>query len=847
MKPRIFSAARRSILFSSIVFTCVSSSALAATYLWDGTTNLWTSAHWDAGAGLVAGPTGASNADSATINAGTVTFSGVDTFGNAGITTSPVVTINSGGTLASGGFFNTIWNLNLNGGTLLANGGSAAVYPAFQLAGTVTVGGTQMSTIDKTAAANSQINIGGNGNQTLTFNVADVTGNANPDLTINATLQNNIFGPATSAGSLTKTGAGTLTLTGANTYTGTTTVSAGTLNVTGSYTPGVTTGSVFVANGGSLTFAMGAGTANFYGDGFGNSMQIGEASTGTLTLQSGTVNVNTLTGGSTASLRLGGYVGGNGTIVVNGGALNVPGRILIAANGNAASSGTLTINGGAVNMGTVGSGSYTDPGSGVLWFGGGTTTVNLNGGTLALFSLYNQGGGAVTVNLNGGTLKAIANNTTFVNGALTMKVQAGGAVIDTSTFGITIATALVHDAALGATPDGGLAKNGTGTLTLTAANTYTGVTNINAGNLIISGAGVIANNASNTITIGNGGTLTMDRDDTWGGSFGATPLIPIVINAGGTMTNSGGRFNMLGPLTLNGGTLTSTGGNGAIGGLFDSWALTGTVTVGGSSVSTISQAGTTANINLGSSATAGTIFSVADATGNSAVDLTVSAVLQNGGNSANAAQASFLTKSGLGTMTLSGTNTYTGATNVTGGTLVINGSISTSILTTVSSGATLAGTGTVGAATIQGGATLSPGVSGVGILSTGNYSQAGTLTLDLNGLSNYDQVNVTGSVTLSGLLSASVGGGYTPANGNLLFILLNDGSDAISGTFSGLAQNGTVTIGTSTFQISYNADSATNAFSTVSGNDIALLAIPEPNVAALIGGFGVLALLRRRR
>lgn len=188
--------------------------------------------------------------------------------------------------------------------------------------------------------------------------------------------------------------------------------------------------------------------------------------------------------------------------------------------------------------------------------------------------------------------------------------------------------------------------------------------------------------------------------------------------------------------------------------------------------------------------------------------------------------------------------TYTGATTVHAGKLVVNGNISTSA-TTVKTGATLGGSGTVGALTIETGGTLAPGNS-PGILNvSGNYIQSGLLSLELNGTtagSGYDQVNVTGSVTLSGALSATVG--YTPVNGNLLFILLNDGTDAISGTFTGLAQGSTVTYSGSDWQISYTADSGTNSFT--GGNDIALKAIPEPG-AALLGGLGLLALLRRRR
>ena len=153
----------------------LAASANAATYTWDGTANLWNSPHWNAG---VAGPTGASNADSATINGGTVTFAGHDTFGNANTPSSPVITINNGGTLASGGFFNTMWNLTLNGGTLLANGGANNPYGAFKLSGTVTVGGSVASNISVGAEANNTVTLGATDGGFTTFNVADVTASA---------------------------------------------------------------------------------------------------------------------------------------------------------------------------------------------------------------------------------------------------------------------------------------------------------------------------------------------------------------------------------------------------------------------------------------------------------------------------------------------------------------------------------------------------------------------------------------------------------------------------------------------------------------------------------------------
>ena len=108
----------------------------------------------------------------------------------------------------------------------------------------------------------------------------------------------------------------------------------------------------------------------------------------------------------------------------------------------------------------------------------------------------------------------------------------------------------------------------------------------------------------------------------------------------------------------------------------------------------------------------------------------------------------------------------------------------------------------------------------------------------------YDQVNVTGSVNITGgSLSTSFSGSYS-AN-NLIFILLNDGTDAITGTYSGLAQNAIVTsYGGFNWQISYTANSGTSSFT--GGNDIALRAIPEPT-APLLGGLGAVLLLFRRR
>ncbi len=108
-------------------------------------------------------------------------------------------------------------------------------------------------------------------------------------------------------------------------------------------------------------------------------------------------------------------------------------------------------------------------------------TVNLNGGTLKLFNETVGGGSGgtgagSTFNFNSGTLQAGATFTAPT--AVSTVVQSGGAIIDTNTFNITIPTALTNGGG-----GGGLTKLGTGTLTLTGANTYTGLTDVQAGEL----------------------------------------------------------------------------------------------------------------------------------------------------------------------------------------------------------------------------------------------------------------------------------------------------------------------------------------------------------------------------
>ncbi|MGB8853376.1 MAG: autotransporter-associated beta strand repeat-containing protein, partial [Pirellulales bacterium] len=299
-------------------------------------------------------PAGSSGTNTAIINSGSVSFAGSDTFGNAAITSSPVISIGTGATLASNGVFNTIWNLNLGGGTLLANGGVNASFPAYQLAGTLLVNGSTASTMSSGAGSNNLINVGGQGNATLTFNVADVTNSTAADLTVGVVLQNAQISGGPQAGSLTKSGAGTLVLSASNTYTGATTVSGGVLQI---------------ASGGALTSA-------------GN---VNSTSGGSLSI------VGSVTMGANTYFAVGsGITSTTGTTTIDGGSLAVgnSGFLIGGGRGDAAAYGvgTFIVNSGTVTVG-VGQALSGDSDATRVWLNPygvtGTSSLVLNGGVFS--------------------------------------------------------------------------------------------------------------------------------------------------------------------------------------------------------------------------------------------------------------------------------------------------------------------------------------------------------------------------------------------------------------------------------------------------------------------------------
>ncbi|MCU0796083.1 MAG: DUF6055 domain-containing protein [Akkermansiaceae bacterium] len=281
----------------------------------------------------------------------------------------------------------------------------------------------------------------------------------------------------------------------------------------------------FQATGGAITLASGlaAGavnvgnvSANFPATSFsGGSLTAAGLTVQGLGSNHGDYAANpTLTLNSTIALT-GDAAIGRGNLVVAGGTLTAN-RII--SNSASADWGRLAISGGTVTAINGVDGSVNTAA---------TFQLELNGGTLETSSLRiaNRdlntagpgGNNDAHLILNGGTLKAIgSDNANFIsvygdtanapNPDQAAYVQAGGAIIDTNGRNIGIPVKL-----LAASGSGGLTKNGNGVLTLSASNTYTGPTTVQAGTLRL-GNGTNHSNLADSadLILATGASLHLD-------------------------------------------------------------------------------------------------------------------------------------------------------------------------------------------------------------------------------------------------------------------------------------------------------------------------------------------------
>ncbi|CAN5562426.1 hypothetical protein BH11PLA2_BH11PLA2_04700 [soil metagenome] len=652
-----------------------------------------------------------------------------------------------------------------------------------------------------TAAASSVIS-GGTGIQTVS---------SGGDLVVRTNLTTDVLTIATpilnnGGSTLTKSGAGTLLLPVANTYTGATFINGGTVHI-GNATSLGTNASVLIINSSRIN-ANGGIT-------YGYAIDVGAP----LTLQNPAI-----TASSTATFT--GVLSGSNSITLPNSGVNAIQGILAFTNSNNTFTGNVilsTANSGDEffsfnSIGDAGNFTIQKNGNrqGIIYAGAsdivfntrqivlGTTLNNVvdGGGVNPVNSFLNNGTGTVTFNSNMGVPTSIgATGTLFFGGTNTGNNLFAGQISNPTTNNLSIG------------------KFGAGKWSLTGANGFDGEALIFEGTLSINSVATsttdqpLGNNAvvqlgfrSNTTAvlefIGSS-TSTTDKQVRLGNTFAAGTSAGSILNNGtGSLTFTNAAFNpaitgitATRALTLGG---TYTGGGNEIQGVIQNNAAAGLVrlVVSGSiwtlsnintysSTTTISGGTLIANSSdsIGSGAstntlifTGGTLRASGTITSPSTrnVTLTSTGLIDTNSNAVNIAgimsSTGGLTKSGLGTLTLSAANTFSGATIVSAGILELTNSLAlqNSPLDTLNStmGDSSNGLQTALSALTIGGLTGNKNLADVFVTPAGGYSGVSALTLNVVGTGVASTRTYSGAIAdgLSGMTLTKIGSGVQVLN-----------------------------------------------------------------------------------
>ncbi|MEK2369010.1 MULTISPECIES: autotransporter-associated beta strand repeat-containing protein [Salmonella] len=647
-----------------------------------------------------------------------------------------------------------------------------------------------------------------------TFNLAD----ADDSFTVNTVLENVDANSGWNGQSLTKTGAGTLILNAENTYTGSTTISEGTLiatNVEALGTGNVTDNATLEMNtGGDFDNAIsGSGQVVKSGD---ETLTLSGANsyTGGTTISGGTLvasNVEALgtgdiTDNATLELNTGGdfdnVISGSGQVVKSGD------KTLTLSGANSYTGGT-TISGGtlvASNVEALGSGDVTDnatlelntSGDFANNIGGTGSVVKSGDKTLTLSGANSYTGGTI---ISGGTL--VATN---------VDALGTGDVIDNAT--LELNTGGDFDNAISGS--GQVVKSGDDTLALSGANSYSGATTISGGTLIAAnvnalGTGAIDNRASllldasgqftvTDLTTESGGnteigagstlqatTLTQKSDSTLTINLDSNTADPVIhaasqVSLAGTLdiTGVGDVLDSDPASTDDLDTFTLIASDKTIAGDFEKLTVAGMdadladfITVDGR----IDDTGKQYELTTALTWYADRDDAVTDAHGtfnltNADGSFAVNTVLENVDATLDPASATgwdgtSLIKQGAGTLILNAENTYTGGTTISGGTLVAT-NVDALGSGDVTDDATLE---------LNTGGTFDNAISG-----SGQVVKSGDETLTLSGSNTYTGGTTINDGTLIATSVDALGSGDVTDNAVLELNTGGDFDNAISGS-----------------------------------------------------------------
>jgi outer membrane autotransporter protein len=412
---------------------------------------------------------------------------------------------------------------------------------------------------------------------------------SNTTLSFHQTSSGTFAGNISGSGAFEKAGAGTLILSGANSYSGGSTVTAGTLQISTTSL----SGNIEVKTGAILSFDQ--STSGSFSSVISGAGQVQKTGAGVLTL---TASNNNYQGGTTIQA---------GTLQIsNDGNLGAPSSTLTIANGAMLQFGSgfsmsrpITLQGSA----TIDTQEYTSTLSQKV--SGASGALNkIGSGTLLLVSNNTYGGGTV---VSEGTLTIAADSALGASSATltigTATLKTAGPITSQRTISLTgspsvFDTWIYTDTLTGMlTGSGLLEKAGSGTLILAGTNSYSGTTTVSAGTL----QGT-TNALPGDITINGGATLSFNQsfNGSYGGIFDGTGVVSI--DGTGIVTFTGDNSSFIGATKVNSGTLNvngslssspltvakgaTLGGNGTVGPLTSNGTISpgnsiGTITVDG--------------------------------------------------------------------------------------------------------------------------------------------------------------------------------------------------------------------------------------------------------------------------
>jgi outer membrane autotransporter protein len=493
---------------------------------------------------------------------------------------------------------------------------------------------------------------------------------------------------------------------------------------------------------------------------------------------------------------------GTATIINNG-------ALTFASNSTAGSATIVNAGGGSLI-------SFTDTAT------AGNATITTNGGALTQFTNFSSGGQARLITNAGGQvdisgLLSGGMSAGSIEGAGDYFLGANQLTVGSNNLSTTV-SGTINDGGTGGGTGGSLVKVGTGTLTLTGANTYSGGTTVTGGLINFAAAG---NFGSGMITL-NGGGLQWATGNTVDISAQLAPLGA----GGGTFDTNGNNVTfatgLSGPgglIKAGAGTLTLTGTSSYTGGtMVTGGTLAGTTAslqgnIVNNAVVAFNQAGTGTYGGVmsgtGGLTKSGTGTLILTGANTYSGGTTVSGGILQGntqslqGNILNNASVVFnqtgsgtyggamsgsgnLVLQGGGLLNLTGANSFTGGTTVSGGMLAVNGSLAGGV--TVGSAGTLGGSGTITGNVVNAG-TLAPGNS-IGTLTvSGSYTQAaGSLyQVEANAAGQADRINVGGTATIQGgtVQVLAQPGNYRPST---TYTIVR-ATGGVSGVYAGVSSN----------------------------------------------------------